>query len=156
MAQKLWLRGGIIGAVVCVALFLFYTFIFFPIINNLYEEDIESYGRTPTWTTTIPLLTGHLFVFFSHDLAPSSLLCKSTEPMCLRWESAELTSSGVPMVIDGQVGYCVDQVMVPAESCAELSEQVGFWMFALLLILIYFGLGAAIGGSMQKGKFKII
>ena len=57
--KKLWLKGGIIALAVCLILGLFYLFAYFPIIDKIYAADIEAYGGTPEWTTTIPILTGH-------------------------------------------------------------------------------------------------
>jgi len=70
LPKKLWLRGGIIGVIVCVALFLFYLFIYFPTIDKIYTEDIEKYSGPPAWTTTVALVTGHLFPLLSGFIIP--------------------------------------------------------------------------------------
>jgi len=80
-------------------------------------------------------------------------LCEFTEPICTYW-SAESELGSVPWTMDGQAGYCIEQTMTPTNSCANLSEVVGFWSLAALLVGIYFALGAGIGGFIQKRKAK--
>lgn len=60
-----WLKGGIIGVIVCVVFFLFYLFIYFPVIDKIYANDIAKYGGTPGWTLVLPTYTGHFFSLFS-------------------------------------------------------------------------------------------
>jgi hypothetical protein len=69
LKKSFWLRGGIIGASVCVSLFLFYLFIYFPVIDKIYANDIVKYGGTPNWTLALPTYTGHFFPFFSGFIA---------------------------------------------------------------------------------------
>ncbi len=151
--KKLWLRGGIIAVIVCVGLFLFYSCIYFPIINNLYVEDIASYGGTPEWTTTIPLVTGHFFPLLSGFIVPHGFLCEFTEPVCTNWSSENATGS-VLWTMEGQAGYCLEQTMTPTDSCAKLSEIVGFLGLTTLLVGVYFVIGAGIGIFIQKRKAK--
>lgn len=65
LKRSLWLRGGITGVIVCVVLSLFYLFVYFPVIDKIYANDIVKYGGTPNWTLTLPMYTGHFFSFFS-------------------------------------------------------------------------------------------
>jgi len=153
LSRKLWLRGGIIGVIVCIVLFLFYIFIYFPAIDKIYAEDIEAYGGTPAWTTNVPLVTGHLFPLFSGFIVPYGFLCEFTEPICTLW-SAVNEPGGVPWTMEGQAGYCIQQTMTPTNSCDNLSETVGFLGLAAMLLGIYFVIGAAIGGFIQKRKAK--
>lgn len=64
-SEKTWLKSGVIGIVICATLFLFYIFVYFPIIDRIYADDIAKYGGTPNWTLSIPFYTGHFFPFFS-------------------------------------------------------------------------------------------
>ncbi len=153
LPKRLWLRGGIIGAIVCIVLFLFYIFIYFPTIDKIYAEDIKAYGGTPAWTTTVPLMTGHFFPLLSHFIVPYGFLCEFKEPICTSW-SATNEPGGVPWTMEGQAGYCIEQTMTPTDSCANLSEAIGFWGLAAMLLGIYFVIGAAIGGFIQKRKAK--
>jgi len=156
LSQKFWLRGGIIGAVACIALFVFYICLLFPLAQKLYPDHEDE----PGWLTSVPVLTGHMFVFFSYPLAPTDLMCKATEPYCTDWVPEALvhgepSSSFVPMVQEGEAGYCTNYALAPTNACGEQAENVGFLIAAGLLVLIYFGLGAAVGYSMQKGNFRI-
>lgn len=63
--NKFWLKSGINGSIVCFSFFLFYIFIYFPVIDKIYANDILDYGGTPNWTMNIPLITGHFFIIFS-------------------------------------------------------------------------------------------
>ncbi|MDP3639982.1 MAG: hypothetical protein Q8R53_02145 [Nanoarchaeota archaeon] len=149
LSKRFWLRGGIIGVIVCIVLFLFYIFVYSSSINKIYAEDIAAYGGTPAWTTTVPLVTGHFFPLFSGFIIPYGFLCEFAVPICTNW-SAAYEPGAVPWIMEGQAGYCIEQTMTPTDSCANLSEAVGFFGLAILLIGIYFGIGAAIGGFIQR------
>jgi hypothetical protein len=69
LKKSFWLRGGIIGVIVCASLFLFYIFLYFPVIDKVYANDIIKYGGTPNWTLVLPMYTGHFFPFFSGFIA---------------------------------------------------------------------------------------
>lgn len=153
LSKKLWLRGGIIGIIVCVVLFLFYVFVYFPVIDKVYAEDVATYGGTPAWTTSIPMVTGHLFLLFSGFVVPHGFLCEFTEPVCTSW-SVINGSGSVPWIVEGQAGYCAEQTMTPTNSCAKLSETAGFWGLVAILLGVYFAIGATVGGFIQKRKAK--
>lgn len=70
--KKLWLRGGIIGVIVCLVLGLFNLFIYFPIINNIYA------GMIPSWAFIPPMITGQAFPLLSYYIVPYGWLCKFT------------------------------------------------------------------------------
>lgn len=152
-SKKPWLRGGIIGVIVCILLFLFYTFMYLPAINKIYAEEIAEYDGTPSWTTDVMLVTGHFFPIFSGFIVPYGFLCKPTVPVCTYW-SAEYEPGGVLWMMEGQPGYCIEQIMTPTNSCASVSETAGVLGFAALLLVVYFVIGAMIGGFIQKRKAK--
>jgi hypothetical protein len=111
-SEKIWLKCGIIGVAICLALFVFYLFIYFPIINMIYVDDIARYGGTPGWTTNIPFFTGHFFPFFSGFIL----------------EGLGLGDKGL--------------------------DVLAFLSFSVLLLLIYFFVGALIGLVIKKFKNK--
>lgn len=143
--KKTWLSYGIIGVIVCLVLGLFNLFVYFPIINNIYGDNI------PEGALVLPMITGHAFPILSHFIMPNSWLCKSSVPTCISW-SAENTPGGVPWTVEGKEGYCTQQTMSPTESCANFSEIANFSLITLILFVIYFGIGAIIGLIIQKKK----
>lgn len=151
-SKKLWLKGGIIGALICIILFFFYIFAYFPILERVYKDDIEKTGSTPMWTLAIPAATGHLFPFFSMFIVPYGFLCDFTEPICTTWSAIEEPGSTPWKLETGEAGYCVEQTLTPTDSCANVSDQVGFWGLATGLLAIYFAIGTAIGGIVQKRR----
>jgi len=145
--KKLWLRGGIIGVIVCLVLGLFNLFIYFPIINSIYA------GMIPSWAFIPPMITGQAFPLLSSYIVPYGWLCKFTEPICTYW-SVESTPGAVPWTMEGNAGYCIEQTMTPTSSCANISEMLGFLGLILILFVIYFAIGAIIGLRIQKRKAK--
>lgn len=153
LPKKPWLRGGIISAGICVLLFLFYLFVYFPIIEKVYSEQTASDGTLPAWSTTIPLVTGHLFPLFSHFIWPYSLLCEFTESRCVSWAASDLAPNcAVPWVEEGQQGCCLQLIKEPTSACEARSEMIGFGSLSLLLIAIYFVIGAGIGWFVGRRK----
>lgn len=158
--KKTWLKGGIIGLAICLILGLFYLFIYFPIISKIYIADINSYGGTPEWTTTIPIITGHFFPLVSGFIIPYGFLCEFNTPICTSWAANEAltteekTQLCIPKTVEGTAGCCLGQTMQPSDLCAALSGIVGFGGLTTLLFLIYFALGAGIGLMVQKVKQK--
>ena len=151
LSKTLWLRGGIFGVIICIILFLFNTFVYFPLIDNIYG------GNLPQWALIFPMLSGHLFPLFSGFIVPYGFLCKFTVPICTSW-SAFRESGSVPWRLEtGESGYCAVQTMTPTNACANLSEMIGFWGLAILLLAAYFILGAIIGRVIEKRRaWKII
>lgn len=155
--KKPWLKGGIIGAIVCILLFFFYMFAYFPLINTIYADDIAIKGYSPEWTTTIPLVTGHLFPMLSHFIVEGSpigsMFCKPIEPSCVRWE-ADITPNCFSWTLEsGEVGCCVEQIKEPTTACTERVEMAVFLIMSFLLVVVYFVIGAGIGHIMY-GKRK--
>ena len=56
-----WLRGGIVGVIVCILLFVFYVTVYFKVIDYVYRD-----GLFPNTALLLPFATGHLFPLFSH------------------------------------------------------------------------------------------
>jgi len=146
-SKKLWLRGGIIGVIICFVLFLFNLFIYFPIINSAYGSMI------PSEALILPTITGHVFPVLSMFIVPYGWLCKFTEPTCAYW-SAESAPGAIPWTMEGTPGYCIEQEMAPTPSCADLSDMIGFFGLILLLFIAYFVIGAIVGLIIQKRKAK--
>ncbi len=147
LSRKLWLRGGIMGVVVCLVLGLFNLFIYFPIIDRIYE------GMLPNWTLIPPMITGHAFPILSQFMVPYGWHCIFTEPICTNW-SADSAPGAIPWTMDGNAGYCIQQTMTPTASCENLSAIVGFFGLTLLLFVAYFAIGAIIGLIIQKKRAK--
>jgi len=145
-SKKLWLQGGIIGVIICIALFIFNILIYFPVINSIYEDNI------PQFTLILPMATGHFFPIFSDFIVPYGFLCEFTVPICTSWSAFQEMGS-VPWALEtGEAGYCVVQTMTPTDACANLSEIIGFLGLLLLLLVVYFILGAIIGMIIEKLK----
>lgn len=92
--QTLWLRGGIIGGIFCIGLFLFDAFIYFPVISSIYD------GNLPDNTLIFPTLTGHFFFFFYGMINPGGFLCDSFGSMSICshvWEMIE--RSGIAFLL---------------------------------------------------------
>ncbi len=149
-SQKVWLRGGIFGVIICVVLFLFNLFVYFPIIENVYG------GVVPGWALIPPTVTGHTFPILSHFIIPYGWLCKFSEPICTHWSAKDSAGPNcVPWTdSEGGAGCCMEQTMTPTTACANLSEIAGFWGITILLLVAYFMLGAIIGRVIEKRKKK--
>lgn len=145
ISKKLWLRGGIIGVIVCLVLGLFNLFIYFPIVNKV------NGGMIPNWALLPPMITGQAFPILSHFIIPYGWLCKFSEVTCTFW-SVKSAPGAIPWTMEGQAGYCIEQTMIPTSSCANLSETVGFFGLILILFVAYFFIGAIIGMFIQKKK----
>ena len=156
----LWLRGGLLGVALCIFLFLFYMFVYFPLIDRMYKTDYYTYNTLPpAWSTTIPLITGHLFPLFSGYSTPVELFCKSTEPICIHWRAQELvpeTTKCIPWEDPsggkGVPGCCLDLQKVPSPLCREKAEKIWSWSLVITLFIIYFMIGAVIGRIMNNRK----
>lgn len=168
-SRKPLLKGGIIGAAICVLLFLFYILVYFPIIDKVYANDIAVHGGTPGWTTDIPMYTGHLFPLFSHfvveGMAMPDRLCTVTgevEQHCGSWIHKDYYTgrncipwgSDNPDIAATFEGCCIDLVMTPTAECDERVELLGFFVLVLLLISVYFAIGAVVGWLVGRRKMK--
>jgi hypothetical protein len=142
-SRKAWLRGGIIGVVICAALYIFYLFLFSASGDGLGQE------------ITIPaMITGHLFSLLSGFVVPYGLFCKKV-PMHGSWHR-DPVPGGIPCVDQGQSGYCSDYFMYPESSCADVSAIISFWVITILLFAIYFAVGAGITVLIEKRRKKKI
>ncbi len=144
---KPWLRGGLLGLATCAALFVFYIFAYFPVIDKVYGKT-----NTPSSALILPTITGHTLSVFSGFIMPTGFLCELSETVCTGWQ-AENPGNGEPWTLEtGERGYCVNKIKTPTTKCADLSEKVGFFGISAALFLVYFGIGAAIGNFLQKRK----
>ncbi len=144
-SKKYVLRGGLIGLFVCLVLFVFYMFLYFPIIENGYR------GVMSGWVLVIPLVTGHAFPLLSHFIVPYGFFCKLTKPECVNWV-ADKDLHCVPWTMEGVEGCCREKVMTPTSACDQMSERIGFWGLTIILFGIYFMIGAGIGLIKQKRR----
>lgn len=165
-SRRPWLKGGLGGVGICVLLFLFYIFAYFPIIHKVYADDITAYGGTPAWTTNIPLYTGHLIPLMSHFVIEGTalvpLFCKATEPVCTSWVNKEYYEGQNCVPWPGgdretgieYAGCCEDLIMTPTPECEERVEAIGFFALLLLLLAVYFCIGAIVGLVLGRRKRK--
>ncbi len=155
LPKKPWLRGGIIGAAICVLLFLFYFFAYFPVIDKVYAEQLATQGSTPAWTTSLPIFTGHLIFAFLVEPMGYSLskqVCAS-HPVCNNWVHADLAPGcTLPWKEEGIDGCCISPDTAPAEPCGRYVRNITSLSLILLLIGIYFLIGAGIGWLVGKRK----
>ncbi|MEK6920708.1 MAG: hypothetical protein AABX82_02405 [Nanoarchaeota archaeon] len=169
--RERWLRYGIIAVFICILLFLFYLFIYFPVYRFFFEQN-ESDA-----ILLLPTITGHMFPLFSHFIVEGNSLtpqfCSYTKENCLVWVSEEFWMSEeflmseefaseveenqecVPWTtFEGIPGCCARLEMSPTTACAERVEMGAFWGAVILLVLLYFLIGAGIGFFLQKRKKK--
>src|SRR3989338_4756687 len=89
--RALWLRWGFIGASICILLFLFYLFAYFPMYRFFFEQEESDV------ILLLPTITGHIFPLLSHFIVEGSSLtsqfCPSTEQHCLYWMAEEFFMS---------------------------------------------------------------
>lgn len=157
-SKNLILIGGAIGVAVCLLLFLFYTFVYFPLIKTAYYSDSAN-GSTPQWLLILPTVTGHTFPLFSHFIvegmpAVTTKFCKATNPLCVNWAAGNMNMADCDTLwmMEGTAGCCVEKIMTPDETCSEKVEIVGFIILAGLLLVIYFIIGAVAALLIQKRK----
>lgn len=156
-SKPAWLKGGLKGIIICIILFLFYIVAYFPVIDYVYAEEVANYGGTPAWTTALPMYTGHFFPLFSSFVVPYGFFCEFTEPTCTRWVikdiAAEEGLNCVPWIDEeGGAGCCIEPSTDPTDTCAKISDGVGFLGLTILLIGIYFTIGAIIGLILERKK----
>jgi hypothetical protein len=133
-----WFRGGIVGVCICILLFVFYVGIYFPLVDmltNCNENTLSSYCQgPPAWTNAVPMMTGHFFPIYSHFIIEGSsvtkMFCEYTEINCVEWTINQ---------------GCVTSEYGPTETCRSAVEWTGFIGMTLLLLAIYFAIGAGIG-----------
>ena len=147
-SKPAWLQGGIKGVIICVLLFLCYLLVYYPIIGFTYTNE-----ETPAWVDKPPMYTGHFFPLVSGFIVPYGFLCEFTEPGCNRWTSEKVPNC-VPWVeVDaGKIypGCCLEQSLAPTDSCARISEWLGFAGLMLLLMAIYFVIGAILSQIIHR------
>ena len=146
-----WLKGGMIGVVICILLFLFYVMAYFPLLTD------TSSGMMSNSALFLPMVTGHAFPILSHFIVPYGFLCEFSEESCTAWSSSEALrehsgSCLKPMVMEGVEGCCTTLTPQPTPFCDSLSEAVGFFGFVLLLLGIYFGIGAVVARMVYRKR----
>ena len=150
--RQLWLRYGIIGASLCIFLFLFYLLVYFPIFGLIFE------GEESDIILLLPTITGHFFPLFSHFIVEGSSLtnqfCPSTEEHCVYWMAEEIAVEEnrecVPWISEGVSGCCAQLEMSPVAACADRVEMGVSLGMSALLVFVYFVIGAGIGFIVQK------
>lgn len=63
-SKPLWLRGGIIGILVCLVLAVFYMTVYNALLIQFFPD-----GQLPTYSLILPMITGHFFVLGAHFVA---------------------------------------------------------------------------------------
>ena len=154
MSQKSWMKGGVIGATICAMLFCFYLFIYFPMLYAAVQADPSN--QEPSWSLTLPTITGHIFPLMTHFAIEGSslpeMICKETETNCVSW-SLEYADGGVPWSdTEGGAGYCLEQETSPLASCIDRLEGAVSLLAIALLELVYFLLGAIIAMVIEHRK----
>lgn len=133
-SRPLWLKGGILGVIICIALFLFYGFIYFPIIDTFSTADKDSF--------VAPLvITGHYIPLISSLFLEGSnimnFFCEPTVKIC----------------VESSIEFgCLREDIIPKGACVERVIQYGFWSASFLFIVFYFILGSIVGYWIQKKK----
>lgn len=140
--SKPYLKCGVIGIIICLILFLFNLYVYFPLVT-----DAE--GVVSNWALLPPLVTGHLFPLMSIFIVPYGLFCEFTEPNCVLWSAGSVPNC-VPWKMEGIQGCCQEQIMQPTTACADFSDKIGFIGLSALLFLGYFLVGALIGKRIWK------
>ena len=156
-SRELWLRWGIIAASICVLLFLFYLFVYFPVYRFFFEQEESN------TILLFPTVTGHIFPILSHFIVEGTSLtnqfCAQTEEHCTSWVAKEIAEEEnqecIPWTtFEGASGCCVNFETSPVTACADRVEISVFFGSGVLLVLIYFIIGAGIGFFIQKRKSK--
>lgn len=146
-----WLKGGIAGLLVCVVLFLFYVFLYFPLFTD------DTTGTISNKALVLPMITGQGFLILSHFIIPSGFLCEDSVKECTGWSVEEnLPEDYVcdPLVRESVEGCCTSWTYYPTDTCSILSERVGFFGLMIFLLGIYFMAGALIFRMMYQRKTK--
>jgi len=149
--QKNYLIGGSIGIIVCLLLFIFYLFAYFPLMEKLNEQ-----GHNINASILPAMITGHGFPMLSHFIIEGSpaigLFCPKVEKVCTNWSAG--TSPNYPTwIMENTTGYCRDLIMVPATACSDKVEFAGFIILSLMLIMAYFFLGILITWLILRKKY---
>ncbi len=105
----------------------------------------------PSYATILPTVTGHSIPLFSHFIIPHGLFCEGTEKQCTAWvaeeyldEFPEVTSCD-PAELYGVEYCCTNWEYTATEECATRTEQIASYGAIILLIGVYFAIGAWIG-----------
>jgi len=149
-AQKTWIKGGIIGVIVCTAMFFAYPLIYFPLVEN----DV---GLSDT-AMMLPTATGHVFPMFMHFIVEGSSIpgqiCTERETRCSSWSLAN-EEGGVPWTdSEGGAGYCLHQETTPISSCTDRVETAASILSIALLEAVYFIIGAGFAVITERRKMK--
>ena len=147
-----WLKGGIIGIGVCLALFIFYL-IYIPVVT-------DSSGLLSDNAMLLPTITGHTFPLFAGFIVPYGLFCEKSVQECTYWVSTDFAveeniSCHNPWEMEETTGCCVTKIKTPTEFCANVSEAIGFFGLLFILFGVYFSIGAGIAKTVEiKNKNK--
>lgn len=125
MNTPLWVRWGFRGVVVFFLLLLFYLFLYTQWIPWVHPETYAQ-GQNPYPYDLLILATGHGFLFFSHFLIEGSPL-----PDIFCSSNGDIIDAGEDV---SENGNCFNRV-----------EQIGMLIIFVLLLGIYFSIGALLG-----------
>lgn len=128
----LWVRWGGRGVVVFFLLLLFYLFLYTQWIPWVHPE-IYAQGQSPPFYDLLALATGHGFLLFSHFIIEgsplSNIFCSS---------NGDVIGAGEDV---SESGDCFNRV-----------EIIGTLIIFVLLLGIYFAIGALLGKWYEKKK----
>lgn len=142
--HRYWIRGGVVGFLICLLLYPFYIFLFAASGGKL--------GSAVMWPA---FATGHGITLLWGFVYPYGLFC----PKSLHYSGWSLypVQGGVACANFGSpnTGYCYDPFMYPSSRCAELSTEISFIIVLVLHLLIYFLIGAGIAILRKRLKDKL-
>ena len=131
--MKSWIKGALVGAGVCVFLFVFYS-VSLQIAHDVFHVDTVAQG-----VMLAAFATGHGFPILTGFMYPAGIGCKAVVPICTAWEAG---------------AGCVEQTMSPETACVERTQSAAFVMMSLLLVLVYAAIGAGVGAWMNRRKTR--
>ncbi len=135
--NRIALIGGLIGIMICLLLFVFYMFVYFPYLQKDSDQSLLSYQFS------LPAITGHLYPMMSHFLVEganfTSDICPNVDTVCNIWT----LESG-----------CIESTPVPDANCIDKLDQVISLILTGILIACYFVVGFALGKAWQIKCFK--
>lgn len=148
--SKHYIIGGSIGVLVCILLFVFYLFAYFPLMEKLNDK-----GQNGDASILPAFLTGHAFPLLTHFIIEGSpaigIFCPNVEKVCTSWSAG--TSPDYPeWIMENTTGYCTDLIMVPTTACSDKVEFTGFIVLTAVLIAAYFFLGIIITWLILRKK----
>ena len=138
--------------VICIALFLFYIFAYFPILKNFSTSE-----KAQSMSLLLPTITGHsiplLSGFFTRVDPLINPFCPRNQLNCALWQK-DTTNCQNYWVMNETLGCCARLESIPEESCVQRVQTTAFFVLCAMLIFFYFGLGIFVGWLIYKKNNK--